>query len=41
MKISGYPEQYRKNIIESALAAWDKIVLEDQFGLKLLYRSND
>ena len=41
MKISGYPEQYRKNIIESALAAWDKIVLEDQFGLKPLYRSND
>ena len=41
MKMSGYPEQYRKNIIESALAAWDKIVLEDQFGLKPLYRSND
>ena len=41
MKISGYPEQYRKNIIESALAAWDKIVLDDQFGLKPLYRSND
>ena len=41
MKISGYPEQYRKNIIESALAAWDKIVLEDQFGLKPFYRSND
>ena len=41
MKISGYPEQYRKAIIESALAAWDKIILEDQFGLKPLYRSND
>ena len=41
MKISGYPEQYRKAIIESALAAWDKILLEDQFGLKPLYRSND
>ena len=41
MKISGYPELYRKTIIESALAAWDKILLEDQFGLKPLYRSND
>ena len=41
MKISGYPQQYRKAIIESALAAWDKILLEDQFGLKPLYRSND
>ena len=40
MKISGYPQQYRKCIIESALAAWDKILLEDQFGLKPLYRSN-
>ena len=41
MKISGYPELYRKSIIESALAAWDKILLDDQFGLKPLYRSND
>ena len=41
MKISGYPELYRKNIIESALAASDKKVLEDRFGLKPLYRSHD
>ena len=34
-------ELYRKNIIESALAASDKKVLEDRFGLKPLYRSND
>ena len=34
-------ELYRKNIIESALAASDKKVLEDRFGLKPLYRSHD
>ena len=40
MKLSGYPERYRAAIIESALAAWDKIILEDQFGLRPLYRTN-
>ena len=39
MKLSGYPEQYRATIIESALIAWDKILLDDLMGLRSLYRT--
>lgn len=38
MKISGYPQLYRKGIIESTLAAWDKILEEDRTGERPLYR---
>ena len=39
MKLSGYPEQYRATIIESALIAWDKILLDNLMGLRALYRT--
>merc|ERR1712020_331626 len=40
MKLSGYPERYRATIIESALIAWDKILLDDLMGVRPLYRTN-
>ena len=40
MKLSGYPERYRASIIESALKAWDKILLDDLLGVRPLYRNN-
>ena len=40
MKISGYSERYRENIIKSALVAWDRMVEQDQKGEKPLYRDN-
>ena len=40
MKLSGYPERYRAAIIESALKAWDKILLDDLLGVRPLYRTN-
>ena len=40
MKLSGYPERYRAAIIESALTAWDKMLLDDVVGVRPLYRTN-
>ena len=38
MKLSGYGERYRLTIIQSALAAWEKLVNQDKTGEKPLYR---
>ena len=38
MKLSGYPEKYRANIINSALTAWDRMVEMDESGEKPLHR---
>ena len=38
MKMSGYPEKYRQNIILSALTAWDRMVEMDKSGEKPLHR---
>ena len=40
MKISGYSERYRENIIKSALVAWDRMVEQDEKGERPLYRDN-
>ena len=40
MKLSGYPERYRAAIIESALTAWDKMLLDDVVGVRPLFRTN-
>ena len=40
MKLSGDPEKYRAVIIELALKARDKILLNDLLGVKPLYRTN-
>ena len=32
MKISGYSERYRENIIKSSLVAWDRMVEQDEKG---------
>ena len=38
MKLSGYGKRYRLTIIQSALAAWEKLVNQDKTGEKPLYR---
>ena len=40
MKLSGDPERYRAAIIELALKAWDKNLLNDLLGVRRLYRTN-
>ena len=40
MKLSGYPERYRAAIIESALTAWYKMLLDNVVGVRPLYRTN-
>ena len=39
MKLSGDPERYRAGIIELALKAWDKNLLNDLLGVRPLYRT--
>ena len=41
MKNSGFNEKYRTEILDSALSAFDKILLEDKSGTKPLFRSRD
>ena len=38
MKNSGYSQEYRKQILVSALKAFDEMVKADQTGVKPLYR---
>ena len=41
MKNSGYGTKYRTEILDSALAAYEKILSDDKAGIKPLYRSRD
>ena len=39
MKNSGYPEKFRREILDSTIKAFDKMVSEDKINVKPLYRS--
>ena len=41
MKKSGYSESYRIQILDSAEKAFEKMVKNDQMGIKPLYRDNN
>ena len=41
LKNSGYSVEYRKNILKSALNAFDQMCKDDQSGLKPLYRDRE
>ena len=41
MKLSGYTENYRQTIINSALVAWQRIEEKDRTGERPLYRSRE
>ena len=41
LKKSGYNEKFRKEVLDSALKAFQKMVLDDKDGVKPLFRSRD
>ena len=41
VKNSGYTQLYRKQILDSAFKAWEKMEEDDASGKKTLYRSRD
>ena len=41
MKNSGYNQKYRKEVLESALSAFEKMKSDEKHGIKPLYRSRD
>ena len=41
MMQAGYPETYRENVLKRALRIYDKMVKDDQKGLRPIYRPKD
>ena len=41
LKNSGYNKKFRKEVLDSSLKAYQKMLEEDQNGTKPLYRSRD
>ena len=41
MMLSGYTENFRASIIQSALTAWERMLVEDMTGVQPLYRERE